>query len=125
MREVREETGYWARVIQWIDDVHLVCGASPIDPEKKRGENMREISMREIVIRFYLMEAVEDEKCARKRNYWPVENRNHQWLLPDEAKQTVSFDEARNLLEKAEETRKTTWRRLRRCEWGKKRSNKL
>src|SRR5262245_50441854 len=60
VREVKEETGHWARVVGWIDDLKL--GADADSP----------------VARFYLMEDEEDEKRAEKSNSWPSENREHQ-----------------------------------------------
>ena len=50
------------------------------------------------VARFYLMEAVESEEKA-------TENREHQWLILDEAKKKASFEETQNLLVEAENLR--------------------
>jgi 8-oxo-dGTP pyrophosphatase MutT (NUDIX family) len=87
VREVKEETGHWARVMKWIEDLPLGADANSS------------------LVRVYLMEAAEDEERAKKSKPWPTENRQHQWLILAEAKQKVSFDETRRLLEKAETLR--------------------
>jgi 8-oxo-dGTP pyrophosphatase MutT (NUDIX family) len=81
VREVKEETGYWARVVRWIDDIRFDG-----DTSKK--------------IRLFLMEA---EECSLKS--WPAENRQHQWLALPDAIQNASFQETRSLLVKAESLR--------------------
>lgn len=97
VREVREETGYWARVIRWIGDV----------PLGKDGN----VS----AVRFYLMEVAEQEKDedqAKSRNpwkhttSWPAENRQRVWLKLADAKQKAAFDETRQLFERADELRR-------------------
>lgn len=87
VRGVKEETGHWARVIQWLEDLKLGADA---DSQAAR---------------FYLMEAAED--TTREKKPWPVENRQRQWLTPAEAKKVASIDEteAGSLLEKAETIR--------------------
>lgn len=87
VREVKEETGYWARVVHWIENLNL--GSAPDHA----------------VARFYLMEAAEDGERAKKSKSRPAENRQHQWLVLAEAKQKASFEETRSLLETAETLR--------------------
>ncbi len=78
VREVREETGYWARVVDWISDVRL--GDGPEAP----------------MVRFLLMELVMEEEGE-----WPPENRQHRWLSLEASKQQASHKETVLLLEKA------------------------
>ena len=94
VREVREETGYWARVIRWIDDVPFGKNAQPP------------------VVRFYLMERIDGAKDRGETaegtgdaEKWPPEDRQRKWLTLDEAKKHARFDETRRLLEKAEDLR--------------------
>src|SRR5215207_5256412 len=77
VREVKEETGHWARIVWWLGDSRLGTDANTS------------------VVRFYLMELVEQGEN------WPAENREQQWLPLPEAKQRASFDETEGLLEKA------------------------
>jgi 8-oxo-dGTP pyrophosphatase MutT (NUDIX family) len=77
VREVQEETGDWAQVVDWIDDVRFESGG--------------ETSM----VRFFLMKLMVEEAK------WPSENRKRQWLQLNEAKNKASFDETAKLLEKA------------------------
>jgi 8-oxo-dGTP pyrophosphatase MutT (NUDIX family) len=89
VREVREETGYWARVTDWIDDVRLRDA-----PEAPK-------------VRFLLMELVAERKKKRKKKKkkeapeWPPENRQHRWLSLEASKQQASHKETVQLLEKA------------------------
>jgi 8-oxo-dGTP pyrophosphatase MutT (NUDIX family) len=109
VREVKEETGQWARVVQRLDDSRLDTGA---------GSR---------VVRFYLMEAVDDKKPEEQMNpgpaenwmpWWlanrlqlgipkrrkpqPAEDRMHQWLTLKDAQERATFDETERLLEIAE-----------------------
>ena len=84
VREVREETGHWARVVRWLEDLRLGSDAASI------------------LIRLYLMEAVDGDEHSQKRRPWPAEERQHQWLELDKAQELASFPETRNLLAKAE-----------------------
>jgi 8-oxo-dGTP pyrophosphatase MutT (NUDIX family) len=81
VREVQEETGYWAQVVGWIDDVRLGSGADAP------------------MVRFLLMELVVEGQ--RKEEGWPPENRQHQWLTVGDAKQKASHTETEQLLERA------------------------
>jgi 8-oxo-dGTP pyrophosphatase MutT (NUDIX family) len=77
VREVKEETGHWARVVQWLEDKPL--GNHPNAP----------------VVRWFLLELAEEGKD------WPKENRQGQWLPLDEAAKTATFRETVALLEAA------------------------
>lgn len=77
-REVIEESGNWARVEQWLDDV---CFTTPDGSDA--------------ITRFYLMEAEQSSKT------WPAENRRHEWLPLPAALKQATFPETRTLLELA------------------------
>ncbi|MDH3445442.1 MAG: NUDIX domain-containing protein, partial [Deltaproteobacteria bacterium] len=77
VREVYEETGHWAKVVEWIGDVRL--GTNTNAP----------------MTRIFLMEIVQE---AHK---WLAENRQRKWLPLVAAKQLSSFPETKALLEKA------------------------
>ncbi|MEI6758501.1 MAG: NUDIX domain-containing protein [Chlorobium sp.] len=77
VREVREETGHWARVVSWITDDRL------------SGEQNAPL------VQWFLMELVEEE------TEWPPENRQFTWLSLSEAKIKATFPETVVLLEKA------------------------
>ena len=77
VREVQEETGYWAQIVGRIDDVRFGTGTEAS------------------IVRFFLMKLIVEEAK------WPPENRKHQWLRLDEAKDKASFDETAKLLESA------------------------
>jgi 8-oxo-dGTP pyrophosphatase MutT (NUDIX family) len=79
VREVREETGHWARVVHWLEDAQL--GKEANAP----------------MVRWYLMEL--DEEAGK----WPEESRQHMWLTLDQAKQEKIFPETAALLDKAAE----------------------
>jgi 8-oxo-dGTP pyrophosphatase MutT (NUDIX family) len=78
VREVWEETGYWARVVDWVDDVNFT----------NKGEVAR--------VRFFRMELI-----VPKEEKWPPENRQHQWLELKQAIPQATYDETKYLLEKA------------------------
>jgi ADP-ribose pyrophosphatase YjhB (NUDIX family) len=100
VREVKEKTGYWGRVIQWIEDV--------------RYDSYADSSM----VRFYLMEATEDKNRLKERmkrllaklgigrsadkDDKRMENRQPKWLKLDETKEKDLFKETGNLLVTAE-----------------------
>jgi 8-oxo-dGTP pyrophosphatase MutT (NUDIX family) len=113
VREVKEETGQWAWVVQRLDDSRL--GTRSSSP----------------VVRFYLMEAVDDKKpakqgiakpaenrktqwladrilepMAKRRRPQPAEDRKYEWLELGNAKERATFDETKILLEKAERLRR-------------------
>ncbi len=75
VREVREEAGVAAEVLEPIEDVRIRPG----------GE--------EQVIRYFLMRAAGDAA--------PGEGRRALWLAPREAERQLSFDEARGTLRRA------------------------
>jgi 8-oxo-dGTP pyrophosphatase MutT (NUDIX family) len=82
VREVREESGNWARLITWIDDRRLGIGAgAPL-------------------VRLYLMELAEPRKEP-----WPRENRQEEWLPLNAAMAKASFDETKSLLWEANRIR--------------------
>jgi 8-oxo-dGTP pyrophosphatase MutT (NUDIX family) len=74
VREVREETGCWARVEKWIEDVRFPSGAEIVNA------------------RFFGMELLKQDK-------WPPENRKHEWLLLAQALSRASHPETKRLLE--------------------------
>ncbi|NTU53336.1 MAG: NUDIX domain-containing protein [Chlorobiaceae bacterium] len=79
VREVREESGHWARVERWIED-------APLDQGQQR-----------LMVRWFLMEFVEEtRKWSEVR-----ENRQYLWLSFDEAIRKATFPETHRLLEKA------------------------
>jgi 8-oxo-dGTP pyrophosphatase MutT (NUDIX family) len=78
VREVWEETGYWARVVDWVDDVNFT----------NEGEVAR--------VRFFRMELI-----VPKEEKWPPENRQHQWLELKQAIPQATYGETKYLLEKA------------------------
>lgn len=94
VREVNEETGYWARVVRWIDTVDFEINATVISSQ------------------MYLMEYVDAAKVTVDKmtkhlvEDWPPENRQHVWLEFGEAKQKSTFEETKRLLNLADE-----WRR--------------
>jgi 8-oxo-dGTP pyrophosphatase MutT (NUDIX family)/uncharacterized membrane protein len=77
VREVWEETGCWARVEQWIEDVHFSSGDETVNA------------------RFFRMKLLVDQDKK-----WPPENRKHEWLSLAEALARASHPETRQLLEK-------------------------
>jgi len=90
VREVREETGYWARVVRWIDNVQFGSHDNAL------------------VTRFYLIEYVAamktklDKATKTDVEVWSPENRQHIWLTLDKAKAKAEFAETKQLLDKAE-----------------------
>lgn len=79
VREVKEETGHWARVVRWLEDSPL--GNEPNAP----------------MVRWFLMELAEESE------EWPEENRKREWLALAEARQKNIFRETAALLERANE----------------------
>jgi 8-oxo-dGTP pyrophosphatase MutT (NUDIX family) len=96
VREVKEETGQWARVVDWIDDVRFEVGSE------------------RLFVRMFLMELMEDtalwarvkkalfKKPSRESENWRPEHRQHQWLPLVDARLATSFDETGKLLDRAE-----------------------
>ena len=84
VREVREETGHWARIVDWIGDVDL-----PTATGSPR-------------VRFFLMQLAELGRNP------PPEDRQHAWLTLPEAHRQASFDQTKTLLNQAEEKRART-----------------
>jgi 8-oxo-dGTP pyrophosphatase MutT (NUDIX family) len=80
VREVHEESGVWARVIVSVADVDLFA----------KGE--------QIAIRFYLMEALEQEAATG-------EGRRQRWLLFGDAIAAATHEETRQLLAAADRLR--------------------
>ena len=76
VREVKEETGHWARVVHWLEDARL--GAKANAP----------------MVRWFLMELAEEGEA------WPEEKRQRDWLPLAEAKDRATFRETKSLLEK-------------------------
>lgn len=77
IREVREESGHWTRVIRWLED-------SPLDRETNAP-----------MVRWFLLELAEETA------EWPAENRQRVWLHLAEAEQRATFQETRTLLARA------------------------
>jgi 8-oxo-dGTP pyrophosphatase MutT (NUDIX family) len=84
VREVYEETGHWARIVRWVQDVKL--GPEPDAP----------------FVRFFLMETVVHPTKGATADAWPPEKRQQRWLAFTAAKQYRLFEETHNLLEIAE-----------------------
>lgn len=82
VREVREESGHWARVVDWIDDVSFPRGT----------ESIR--------VRFFLMEFAELNESGKPP--LPIDRR-HRWTSLDSAPELTDFRETQLLLAKAEE----------------------
>jgi 8-oxo-dGTP pyrophosphatase MutT (NUDIX family) len=85
VREVKEETGHWAKVKGWI------------------GDEFFERTKERTLVRFYLMELA----GLPEQKSWPAENRGQCWLPLEKAKEQASFPETRTLLEQAEAARLT------------------
>ena len=79
VREVKEETGHWARVLRWLEDAHL--STEPDAP----------------MVRWFLLELAEEAVT------WPEENRQRVWLPLAVAKEKATFPETGALLERAAE----------------------
>ncbi len=75
VREVREETGVWARV------------------ECELGTRTFVVAGEEIHVRFYLMQFLKET--------WPDEKRRHEWVSLERAIQDASYDESRQLIAEA------------------------
>jgi 8-oxo-dGTP pyrophosphatase MutT (NUDIX family) len=73
VREVREETGHWARVVDWLDDFPL---------SQDEGAPM---------VRWFLLEACE------KTTGWRPEGRRRGWLSPELAIKKANFDDTKAL----------------------------
>lgn len=76
VREVREEAGVWARVEGYLIDASFTVSKKPV------------------TVRFYLMEAEEEEKPIEK-------GRDPVWLQLEDALQRASYDNIRNALQAA------------------------
>lgn len=85
VREVREEAGVWARIVQAIDDVDLLVGS------------------RSLAVRFYLMEAVEE--VAAPLGEPAGEGRRQRWEILEDALAAATHEETRELLAKADRLR--------------------
>jgi 8-oxo-dGTP pyrophosphatase MutT (NUDIX family) len=83
VREVMEETGYWAKIVRWLEDRNF----DTTEP---------------VYARFYLMELAEMPKnLGKKNNSWPAENRQRYWYSVAEAMDKASFKETRDLIGEA------------------------
>ncbi|MBP9871788.1 MAG: NUDIX domain-containing protein [Nitrosomonas sp.] len=83
VREVRDETGHWARITHWLEDSRLGNKASAP------------------MVRWFLMELEEEAKD------WPEENRQRRWLPFTKAMQQDLYPETQSLLIAAEQKIKT------------------
>ncbi len=77
VREIREETGNWTRIVDWLADRRLNA-AEPDAP----------------LVRWFLLE-------SREEKDWRPEDRPRTWLPLSEAKDQASFPEIRELLDLA------------------------
>jgi 8-oxo-dGTP pyrophosphatase MutT (NUDIX family) len=77
VREVREETGRWAKVISWLDDKRL--SEEPDAP----------------LVRWFLLEVCEEP------TEWPPESRQPGWFSLEAAKQATRYPETKALLAQA------------------------
>jgi ADP-ribose pyrophosphatase YjhB (NUDIX family) len=80
VREVREETGVWARIIEQLQEVPFPVDGQPIKTQ------------------FYLMEALEEGKPSDP-------GREVKWLMLDEAINEATFEQSKDLLRSAEKVR--------------------
>ncbi len=80
IREVKEETGVWARVKSQLNDVSFTVNGDPVK------------------VQFFLMEAVQEGKPSDHR-------REHAWLTLTEALSSASHTESQELLRLAEQKR--------------------
>ena len=80
IREVKEETGVWARIKKQLKIINYNFEETPVK------------------VQFYLMEAVEESKPED-------EFRKHQWLILDDAVATASHKESQEVLRLAEQER--------------------
>lgn len=78
VREVREETGTWARVMRELEDVPMTAGG------------------KDIKTRFYLMDAVRTGERTK-------EKREHKWLAYDKAVKEATYEDTKKLLKFAEQ----------------------
>lgn len=76
VREVREESGHWARVKCWLVDRRLDENADTP------------------MVRWFLLEVCEEPK----KGDWRPEDRPFKWFSPGDAKEAASFDLTRELL---------------------------
>jgi 8-oxo-dGTP pyrophosphatase MutT (NUDIX family) len=81
VREVREETGVWARMGPRLEPIQYI-----VDDEA-------------VTVQFYLMRSVEEGKASEKRE--------HQWFQLAEALQKASHSQTRELLQEADRRMKT------------------
>jgi 8-oxo-dGTP pyrophosphatase MutT (NUDIX family) len=84
VREIREETGHWARVECWL-------GNAPLDQKKPDSPQ----------VRWFLLELCEGPAA------WRCEDRKHDWLPPTAAINTAKFDESKAVLKKADDKLKS------------------
>ena len=96
VREVKEETDQWARVVDWIADIRFEGSSGPV------------------FVRFFLMEQIDDIALWRRlrralfnkrseEKKWRPEERQHSFLLYDDAMTlTKNFEETQSLLKSAE-----------------------
>jgi 8-oxo-dGTP pyrophosphatase MutT (NUDIX family) len=88
VREVREESNYWARVVHWLGDGPVGGGSSG---DRSHGDNVDGTPM----VRWFLMEAVEEADQCRE------EDRQRHWFTLTEAIEAAQFAETKILLEMA------------------------
>jgi len=78
VREIKEETGHWARVECWLGDLPL--------NEAPDGAP----------VRWFLLE------CQEEPRNWRREDRQYYWLTFDEALKATTFEQVRTLLKRAD-----------------------
>ncbi len=83
VREVKEETGYWASVDTWLADIEI---GTPLHPA---------------CMRVYLMQYQPDKLSEKRRPVRP-EDRQTTWWTLKEARRLASYGETRELLQKIE-----------------------
>lgn len=98
VREVYEESGHWATLCRWLQDVPL--GDEPGAP----------------IVRFYLMETDGSDPEIAGKQGWPPENRQQEWLTLPHAEKRATFGEAKRLLAEADHIRRTQFPRARGAE---------
>lgn len=95
LREVREETGIFARLICLIDRVEFEVET------RKDGETETE----HVRAKFYLMQEMSDSKKRQDGGPEEVGPREQDWFSADEALQELSYPESKHVLQAAERKR--------------------
>jgi len=114
VREVKEESGHWARVIQWIEDKPLSMGEQVA---QTRFYLMDLVEEKETMIAGLTSKAITIIKVIKARvigvrvpleptdKEWQLEKRKRYWLSIDQAEDSAKYPETKALLRHAERKR--------------------